>query len=410
MTEKLYYLDQYQTEFTSRLVSSRRIDTKKGPRWQVILEASCFYPAGGGQPSDRGTLNDREVEEVLLENDEVVHLLSAPLDEGTQEVFGRIEPMHRRHYMQQHTGQHLISAVLHRHCGYPTRSVHLGDSCSSIEIEGTDITPFEIIQVEDEVNRIICENREVKARFIDQDQLEEIELRRSLKTDRNIRIVEIDDADQVGCGGVHLRRTGEIRLVKHVATESVRGNSRLMFVIGDAAMADYREKSRIASRMVELLSAPQAEVLPKLDEYLEKNADRDRFCTAVLRRLNSCIAAEIYERGIPVHDGRIVTAELPEADAGQIREIADGIRTIGPVFLALAARSGDGVKWIIAAPDSRPGLFDELKETLMPLLDGKGGGRPPFWQGGGNNPPGITAFLDAFSSAVSRMEKQNSPR
>jgi len=404
MTEKLYYQDPYRTEFSSRLVSSRRIDTKRGPRWQVILEASCFYPAGGGQPSDRGTLNDREVEDVLLENGEVVHILEKPLEEETQEVFGRIEPMHRRHYMQQHTGQHLISAVLHKLCAYPTRSVHLGESCSTIEIEGTEITPFEIIQVEDEVNRIICENREVKAYFIDHDQLEKIDLRRSLKTESNIRIVEIEGADQVGCGGVHLGRTGEIRLVKHTGTESVRGNSRLMFVIGDAAMADYREKSKIASRMVELLSAPQSEVLPKLDEYLEKHALRDKNYSSALRRLNSFIARELYDTGTPVSAGRVVTAELSEEDADQIREIADGVCSIGPVFLALAARSGEGVKWVVAAPESQPGLFNELKETLMPLIDGKGGGRPPFWQGGGNNPGGITAFLEAFSSAVFRKE------
>ncbi|WP_319559012.1 DHHA1 domain-containing protein [Marispirochaeta sp.] len=410
MTEKLYYKDPYRTEFASRLISSQKIDTNRGPRWQVVLEASCFYPAGGGQPSDRGTLNDREVEEVLLKDDEVIHVLSASLEDGTREVFGRIEPMHRRHYMQQHTGQHLISAVLHRLCGYPTRSVHLGELYTSIEIEGTTITPFEIVQIEDEVNRIICENRGVKACLVDQDQLKQIELRRSLKTDTNIRIVEIDDTDLVGCGGVHLRSTGEIRLVKHITTESVRGNSRLSFVIGDAAMADYREKSRIASRMVDLLSAPQGEVLSKLDEYLEKNTNRDKYLGSTLHRLNRYIAAELYDNGIQSPDGRIVTAELQEDEADQIREIADGICRIGPVIMAIAARFSGKVKWVIAAPESRPELYNSLKNKLMPLIDGKGGGKPPFWQGGGDNPDGIAAFLDTFRSSLVSREQNERPK
>ena len=116
----------------------------------------------------------------------LLHLLKAPLEEE-EEVHGRIDPLYRRHYMQQHTGQHILSAVLQRRCGYATRSVHLGDAASSIEIEGTSITGFEIIEVEDEANRIICENRPVHAFFVSQEELPSLELRRSLKTDSDIR-------------------------------------------------------------------------------------------------------------------------------------------------------------------------------------------------------------------------------
>ena len=268
MTEKLFYSDPQGTEFNTRLISQELRETPKGHRWIVRLEASGFYPGGGGQPADRGTLNNREVLSLSTENDEILHHLSAPLEEG-EPVFGRIEPLHRRHYMQQHTGQHILSAVLAQSFGYATLSVHLGERYSSIEIAVPSISPFEIVQLEDEANRIICENRPVRAVMVDPEELEALSpgstLRRPLKRNRNIRIVEIEDIDKIGCGGVHLERTGEVRLIKHLATEKVRGNSRLTFLIGDQAFSDYREKSRISAWLSEHLSAPQEELITSLE-------------------------------------------------------------------------------------------------------------------------------------------------
>ena len=407
MTEKLYYRDPYRTEFTAQLVHQEKIDTPDGPRWLTEISATCFYPEGGGQPSDRGTLNNREVLEVRKDGERVLHLLRSPLDQDSPEVFGRIEPMHRRHFMQQHTGQHILSAVLHRSCSYATRSVHLGEKYTSIEIEGTGITPFEIIQVEDEANRIICENRHVRGYFVDKEDLSSIQLRRSLKTGTDIRIVEIDGLDQVGCGGVHLERTGEARLIKHLYTETVRGNSRLYFAIGDAAAADYREKSRITSRLTELLSAPQEELLVRLDEFVEKSGDKDRRISSLLKQLNARTAADLYADGETAGETRIVTAEIPEEEADQLREIGEALAAAGPVFLALTVHSPKGLRWVIAAPDPFPDLFPELKEQLLPLIKGKGGGRPPFWQGAGENPRGIPAFFETFRAEVRKRAGQS---
>jgi alanyl-tRNA synthetase len=395
MTEKLYYHDPSLTEFRTRLLGQERIETGGGPRWRVLLEATCFYPGGGGQPSDRGTLNDRDVLEVLKEGDDVLHLLETPLEED-EEVHGRIDPLHRRHFMQQHTGQHILSAVLQHRCGYATRSVHLGDAASSIEIEGSAITPFEIIEVEDEANRIICENRPVHAFFVSPEELPSLELRRALKTDTDIRVVEISGLDQVGCGGVHLERTGGVRLVKHLSTEKVRGNSRLLFAVGDRAMADYREKSRISALLSTLLSAPVNEIPRRLEEYVEKNTEKERLIGLLLKERNSLLAAKLYRGGDSFSGGKIIAEELSVDHADSLREIAEAAVACGPGHVLLVIREESRLRWVLATSEPDPHFFARLKPVLLPLIDGKGGGRPPFWQGAGENPAALEEFLEAF--------------
>ena len=397
MTEKLYYTDPHRTEFSAALIDQNREDTKEGPRWRVRVSATCFFPEGGGQPADRGTLNDRIVADVRNEGDEVVHLLEAPLDEGTSEVFGRIEPLHRRHYMQQHTGQHILSAVLQRRCGRATRSVHLGAGYTSVEVEGGMLSPFEIIEVEDAANRIVCENRPVHGFFPDPEELERLSLRRSLKADSNIRLVEIADLDLIGCGGVHCERTGEVRLIKHLSSETVRGNCRLSFVIGDEAMADYRRKSALGSRLVDLLSAPDAAVAGALEEYVARNAERDRRLTQLTKERNELLAARLLaEKGRESEAGRIVVALLDRDRSDSLREIGEELARLEPAAALLAAETEKGFRWVVYLPEAAGIGFGFLKERLLPLFDGKGGGRAPFYQGAGSPPVEFAALAEAF--------------
>ncbi len=400
MTEKLYYRDPYQREFSSRLIRQEEISTKQGPRWKAVLASTCFYPAGGGQPSDKGTLNDNEVVDVQKEGDEVVHILETPLDPDTIEVFGRIEPMHRRHFMQQHTGQHIISAVLQKF-GRPTKSVHLGEAETSVESEGEAPTPFELIQIEDEVNRIICSNLRVDGFFVDDSELHKHNLRRSLKAEGNIRLVEIEGVDKIGCGGVHLQRTGEVRLIKHTGTESVRGNCRLSFVIGDAAVADYREKSRISARLTEMLSAPRGKLLERLGEYREKTAEREGMLTSLKKTVNSLTAESLLRQGEELPGGSLIAAVLPPDRADQLREIAELLpREKIELYGLLCAEIEGTLRWVICAPEKDADFFKEEKDRLLSLIKGKGGGRPPFWQGSGTHPEGTKELIQSFKERV----------
>ena len=400
MTEKLYYTEPYRTEFTSTLISHKTVETTEGTRWKVELAATCFYPAGGGQPSDRGTLNDREVTDVIKEDGRIFHLLDSPLEKSAHEILGRIEPMHRRHFMQQHTGQHIISAVLQK-SGRRTRSVHLGEAETSVEVEGPVPVPFEIIQIEDEVNRIICSNLPVRGFFIDEDELQKHNLRRSLKTSGKIRIVEISGVDKIGCGGVHLEKTGEVRLIKHVRTETVRGNCRLSFLIGDAAVADYREKSRITARLTEILSTPQQELLKGLEDHLGKISEKDNLIRGMRKLINRQTAEKLLAEAEIRKDAHILSAELPADQADQLREIGDIItENPGRNYFALTARSGTDLRWIIGAPGDAPEFFNQTKSNLLPIINGKGGGRPPIWQGAGTYPQGSELFLRTFLELV----------
>ncbi len=400
MTEKLYYQNPYQREFSSRLVLQEEISTKEGPRWKAVLSATCFYPAGGGQPSDKGTLNDNEVVDVIKEGEDVVHILETPLEPDSGEIFGRIEPIHRRHFMQQHTGQHIISAVLQTY-GRRTRSVHLGETETSVEAEGDAPTPFELIQIEDDINRIICSNLPVKGFFINENELQLHKLRRSLKVDGKIRLVEIEGVDKIGCGGVHLESTGEVRLIRHTGTDSVRGNCRLSFVIGDAAVADYREKSRISAKLTEMLSAPQTELLQKLDELQEKTAAREAIITGLKKTVNSLSAESLLQHATPLPCGCLVSAELPPDQADQLREIGDILKgKQKDLYALLCAVTGNTLRWIILSPEEDKNFFSEEKDHLLPLIEGKGGGKPPFWQGGGSRPEASEKLIQAFRERV----------
>lgn len=240
VTEKLFYKDPYKQDFDG-VVTGIETDEKKGVR--ILLDRTCFYPEGGGQPSDSGDLNGVPVLDVRKEGDEVVHLVSdtSAFAIGGM-VHGVVDWERRYDFMQQHTGQHLISAAFFNTREINTVSVHLGEEISTVELDVEKIEDEILVEVERAANLAICMNRSISTEWVTDDELDTATLRRAPKVSGDIRVVSVEDLDRVACGGVHVGRTGEVGLVKLVGTELMRGHLRTIWKIGTRAYDDYQKK------------------------------------------------------------------------------------------------------------------------------------------------------------------------
>ncbi|MFQ5583628.1 MAG: alanyl-tRNA editing protein, partial [Calditrichia bacterium] len=229
MTERLYYDNPYQMEFEAEVVEQIR----GNGHWLVRLSRSCFYPEGGGQPADRGFLNDIPVVDVQSENGEVYHYLPEKL--AGPRLRGKIDFKRRFNYMQQHSGQHLISACFLQEGNFPTVSANLGSEFTTMELDCKTISEETLRKVEHRANEVIRQNVPIHCYLVSRTELKNIPLRKAPPGLEKIRIVEIENVDYSACGGTHVSRTGEIELVLYSGVEKIRGRVRVYWKIGRRA-------------------------------------------------------------------------------------------------------------------------------------------------------------------------------
>ena len=225
-TERVYYNDSYSTRFTATVVDG-------ADSLHVYLDRTAFYPNSGGQPADTGLLNDSRVLDVLDEGDRIAHILDKPL--ASTKVAGEVDWPRRFDHMQQHSGQHLLSAVLGEVYRVPTVSFHLGSDASTIDVEARSL---EVRQVEDRVNAAVYENRPLSVSY--QEDADD-SLRKQVEREGRLRIVTIQDLDRSACGGTHVRTTAEIGPIILTRTEKVRNTLRIEFLCGLRALRRLRE-------------------------------------------------------------------------------------------------------------------------------------------------------------------------
>jgi alanyl-tRNA synthetase len=398
-TELLFYSDPYTTEFEATVLGIE--EDKKGA--VVQLDRTAFYPEGGGQPADLGSIGSAPVKDVKKRDGEVLHYVDKPLDgieEGTV-LTCRIDWERRFDYMQQHSGQHLLSAVLYRDFGYQTVSVHQGSEDTTIEIDAEALKESEILQIEERVLELIGENRPIRSFWVNEDDLSSYDLRREPKVSGSIRIVEVEGYDAVACGGVHTARTGEVRLVRHAGTEKIRGRTRLYWKIGARAVDDYREKSRIVAELVDLFSSPQQELVSRIgasaQELVELRREYSRLegRTAALEaeRLLAASAVESAEE-----DLLLITVSYSGEGKEFLRKVAEQVAQEPRAAFCGTNESEKGLQWVIALGEKAEESidFNQKKGELLTAIDGKGGGKPPIRQGIGQNPEGVADLFAAF--------------
>ena len=308
MTERLYYTDSYVREFQARVVE-RSADGRT-----VYLDRTLFYPSSGGQPFDVGSIAGVAVVDVVDEDDRIAHLLAAPLATDG-EVAGEIDWTRRFDHMQQHSGQHLLSAVFEELFGLHTVSFHLGAESATIDLEGGPVEARMVTEAERRANQLVSENRAMDVRFEDARAAQG--LRKASEREGTLRIVSIDGLDRSACGGTHVRSTGEIGPILLRRTEKIRQSVRVEFVCGGRAVRRARADFEALSSIAQLFSAPLDEVAPLVAAQLEtaKAGDKAR------RKLELDLAA---------YRGReLYTATEPGPDGTAARRAAAGSRQPG---------------------------------------------------------------------------------
>lgn len=377
MTERLYYTDSYLTEFESEVTAC----VPAADRFEATLAATAFYPTGGGQPNDLGFLGGRGVLDVIDREQSVVHVLDGPLDRGAR-VKGVVDWTRRFDHMQQHSGQHMLSAAFESLCKARTSSFHLGPASCTIDLDLALSAP-QITAAEDEVNRVVWLDREVRVCFAPADLGQALSLRKESARTGTLRLIEVTDFDRSACGGTHVARTGAVGLVAVTGWEKFKGGTRVEFVCGGRAlrrMREWREVFSATSRVLSVLPAGLASAVERLQGDNKTLGKRVRELQAQLAVHK---AAELVSAGQRRADGRIAIVETLEGwDAAGLSSLASAAAAAPGVCAALFSNSTPALVAVACAPDSGVNAAAVVK-ALLERFGGKGGGKPELAQGGG---------------------------
>jgi alanyl-tRNA synthetase len=376
VTERLYYTDAYTTEFDAHVI---RAESHEG-RPAVVLDRTAFYPTSGGQPFDTGRLGDVPVVDVVDRDDgTIVHVLERELHAGP--IRGRIDWTRRFEHMQQHTGQHVLSAAFDRLTGARTESFHLGSASSTIDL-GRIVSAAEIDRVEDEANRIVWEDRPVAIRFADAEEAAKLALRKEPARTGRLRLIDVENFDISACGGTHVARTGAIGTIAVAGSERVRGGTRVEFLCGVRALRGYRSLRDAMASSVRLLSVLPGDLPAGIDRIQADARDTRRRLKDLQSRLASFEASALAGRAELHGASRVVVEALEGWDAGGLKAIASAISSRpGHVAVLLGVPPPSAIV-IARAPDAAVDCAATLK-ALTDRFGGKGGGRSDLAQGGG---------------------------
>ena len=410
MTRRLYYDDPRLLHFSARVVE--RLHWEGQPA--VVLDRSAFYPTGGGQPHDTGTLGDSHtstqvavVDVVEREGDgAVIHVLDQPLEAGT--VDGEVDRDRRFDLMQQHTGQHILSAAFLEHLDANTVGFHLSGDYATIDLDRAPISTAELEEVEALANAAVFEDRQALARFVPDDEIPLLPLRKPLAHEGPVRVVEIPDLDCSACGGTHVQSTGQVGLIKITRSERRGAETRVEFLCGHRALADYQAKNALLMDLAREYTVGHWEV----DDLVHRLSGELKDTRRELRRARDGLldaeAQALWHQGTTVALARVVRAELPGRKPDDLKHLAQRLvaqeRTV-----ALLAAGEEGQKgfFTFARSEDLDLHMGNLVRQACQVIGGGGGGRPAFAQGGGPQGDKIGPALDeVFQSLTDALAAQ----
>ena len=368
-TERLYYNDSYLTHFEATV---RRRDD--GGR-RIVLDRTAFYPTSGGQPHDLGTLNDIPVQDVRDEDEGIVHLLGAPL--AGDHAAGTIDWARRFDHMQQHTGQHLLSAVLEELFGFRTVSVHFGADYATLDLATGAIQPEQVRQAEARANAVVTENRPLTVGF--EDAASAGALRKASDREGVLRIVTIEGLDRSACGGTHVRATGEVGPILLRGVERVKQQARLEFRCGGRAVA----RARADFDLLAGIAAQCSSGIDDLAAVIEKQRGDLAGVQAERRRLEEALhgyrAGELYHAAEPDATGRRTIHLTEGGSLESVRGLAQAL-IARPGVVVIATLASPPTVLLATSADTGVDAGARLK-PLLAAVGGRGGGSARIAQG-----------------------------
>ena len=365
-TKRLYDENSYIREFDARVLSCE--EGKNG--YEVVLDESAFFPEGGGQPADQGFLEDALVTDVRDKKDYVLHICSQSLKPGSL-VHGRIDWERRFLHMQQHSGEHIFSGIVHRLHGYDNIGFHMGKDFVTVDFSGL-LTEEEIAEAEKQANTVVLTNERILAEYPCARELETLEYRSKKEIDGAVRIVTVPGADVCACCGTHVKRTGEIGPIKVTSSEHYKTGIRLTLEIGWRALEDYEEKHRNVKAISALLSVKPEETAAAVQKQQELMQE--------LRLQNNGLKQRLFEMMVKeIPEGQEKTVIFEDGlNAVEIRKLADMLSERTGLAAVFSGSDGEGYKYVVC---SRQKDAAALGKDLNRELNGRGGGKNPMIQG-----------------------------
>jgi len=401
LTKRLYYQDSYLKEFRAKILKKIKIDNQPA----VVLDETAFYPTSGGQPYDKGVIQDVPVVEVVEEGDEIIHILKEELkEEINSEVVGKIDWKSRFDHMQQHLGQHILSGALMKLWSAETVSFHLGEEVCTLDIAKENLTEDDARKAEECANEIIFNNSPVKCYFVEgEEDLKRLNLRKVPEKTGKIRIIEVEDFDLSACGGTHCRSTGEVGLIKITKWEKRGEKIRLEFICGKRAWEDYFWKNEAIKNISNKLTIKDSELGEVIDRMLEERKEIRKELKEFKERLQEYEARNLIHESSPADDGiKIINKVFEEDNFQEVRELVQKIINLDESVVVLFGVKSEGAKILLACSKALKYDMNGLTRKAAKFIEGQGGGAPNFAQAGGKRVEGIE---DALNFAVEHFRE-----
>jgi alanyl-tRNA synthetase len=391
-TDRLYFAEPYLNAFTA-IVVSRRV---RNGAIEVALDRSAFYPEGGGQPADHGALNGVPVTDVQSDDGGIVwHTISGDLPMDAVE--GKIDWQRRFDHMQQHHGQHLLSAAFEELFDLKTTAFHLGADYATIDLDG-DVTESQMLAAETRTNEIIWQDHPVNARFVTREELALIPLRKPPAVEGAVRVVSVDGFDHSACGGTHPRSTGAVGVLHTRRREKRGGETRVDFVCGGRALGNLRSSGALLHRLARSFTIGVEGLEDVVSKLREQSEGMRKRLEATMKTLLAHEAKELVGHAERVADTPVVHLVRNDLSLDDARTLAREV-TAGGAIIVLGI-GGDKPQVMIGRPASHDVDCGKLVREVVGAFGGKGGGQPGMAQGG---VPDAAKLADAVDAAVERL-------
>jgi alanyl-tRNA synthetase len=400
-TERLYYNDSHLIEFEARVTDK----SERVSGWTAVsLDRTAFYPTGGGQPSDTGTLDDlRVVECIDDEKDEVLHMIQGRAPNVGAKVTGRIDWPRRLDHIQQHTGQHILSQAFITLFNAPTRGFRVLDESCEIDVELMNPTDAVIDRAVELANNVIWEDRGITIKTVSAEEANSLPLRKEPSREGPLRVIEIEGFDLTPCGGTHAFRTGEVGMIAVRSWERAKGLTRIEFLAGGRALADYRRANRTARSVASLFSAARDDATKLATRMVEENKDLHRSVRALEEVAARAEAADlIAATSLNNSNTRIIARVFQAREAESLKQLALALITHPRTIALLGSRDNETARLVFAKSADTEGDMNLLMREACALLEGRGGGKPDLAQGGGHNVDKLEEAIDIAARSLSK--------
>lgn len=417
-TERLYYNDSHLIEFEAQVTDK----TERVSDWTAVtLDRTAFYPTGGGQPSDTGTLAGLRVLECIDDEGKgVLHVIQGRAPEIGATVKGRVDWGRRLDHIQQHTGQHILSQAFVTLFTAPTRGFRVMQDFCEIDVELNNPTNESIERAVELANNVIWEDRQITIKNVTPEEAAALPLRKEPSREGELRLIEIEGFDQTPCGGTHAYRTGEVGIIVVRSWERAKGLTRIEFLAGGRALTDYRRANKTARAVGALFSAGRDDATKLAARMFDENKELHHRIRTLEEVAAKVEAEELLKADNSVGDSeggsspnvregvsdgpRIIAKVFDNRDAQSLKHLAQALIAHPHTVALLGSHDNDTARLVFARSEDAPGDMNVLMREACAMLDGRGGGKPDLAQGGGKNPEKLKeAITEASRTLLQRL-------